>query len=234
MAELVGDAYIRITADTDAMQRSLTRAMRQGGKAGADEYVDSFGGEVDRIADQRMRGARQSFAKALVDPKEFDRLAKSFDSIESASAHWRKELLRLSRQQQVTTDEYKEFKGAIIAWDKAARAARDSQIALTRAKEEDAEKTRIQTAQLKNFFTTQNATYARLQTAQKQTALAAQKAAQVQAQVDKDHDRALRMMAQVQAQVDKDHSAALRMLANQQATIDRDHHAALRYLEAQE
>lgn len=124
MAELVGDAYIRITADTDVMRRALAKQMKSAGKDDAGNYVRSFSNEVDSIASERMRGANRALAKALGDPKEFDRMAKSFDSIEHAADKWRKTLLSLSRQHKIATGDYKIFKDAINDWEKAAIDAR--------------------------------------------------------------------------------------------------------------
>jgi len=87
MAELVGDAYIRVTADTTVMRRALAKSMKDAGKDDAGAYIRTFSNEVRDTANARMGGAQRALAKAIGDPKEFDRLAKSFDSIESSAEH---------------------------------------------------------------------------------------------------------------------------------------------------
>lgn len=124
MAELVGDAYIRITADTDVMRKALGRQMKAAGKDDAGNYIRSFSNEVKANADREMKGAQKSLAKGLADPKEFDKMAKSFDSVEQAAESWRKKLRELSRQHKIATGDYKEFKKAIDNWETSAVSAR--------------------------------------------------------------------------------------------------------------
>ncbi len=136
MAELVGDAYIRITADTTVMKRALARDMKDAGKNDAGEYIRSFSNEVKSTSDAKLAGARRSFAKALADPKEFDRLAKNFDSIENAAEHWRKKLVELNAQHKLAKGDMDVFTNAVNKWEVSAKKARKAQIEMTKAHEE--------------------------------------------------------------------------------------------------
>lgn len=78
MAQLVGDAYIRIFGDTSAMRRALKREeklLASDAEDAADSFLFNFSETIEKRAQSRMRGTQVAIADAIVG-KDFDRLLK--------------------------------------------------------------------------------------------------------------------------------------------------------------
>jgi hypothetical protein len=151
VAELVGEAFVRITADTTAMRRAIKRAA---GEA-ADEYTSEFGKRVEAIADARLARAREQLARAMVDPSEFDVMARKFKTTEEAAHNFRMALAELTNQEKFSKLEMRDFNAAITAWEKSTIKATKAVEQQTEAEAAAAEATRIRDMRLKNFFRTQ-------------------------------------------------------------------------------
>jgi hypothetical protein len=124
--ELVGDAYIRITADTTAMRRALKReaalAEAEGGSAGKG-YTSAFGKEVEKRADQDLKGAREKIRKALVgalSSGDFSEFQKALGGVEPAATRLRMELNRLRETNQLNSREFEVFTNQVDKWARSA------------------------------------------------------------------------------------------------------------------
>ena len=153
MAELVGDAYIRITADTRGMRNALAAQMKRAGKDAGHAFSD----EVERIQKQEAKAAQSRFAKAIVNPKEFDKMAKEFDSVEHAAKAWGDQLTLLRKQGHIAKGETAEYRKAIKAWETQAiatrKAAKDLNDMLFEAHAEDKKRTKEKKQQVKDLRT---------------------------------------------------------------------------------
>jgi len=135
--ELVGDAYIRITADTTPMRRALKReaalAEKDGAVAGK-AYSSAFGKEVEAAADTELKDARDAIRKSLIKglvTGNFDEWKDSFGSVEEATKRLRLELERLRSEDKKSAAEWQVFQNAIEKWSKSAlvteRAEKDAE-----------------------------------------------------------------------------------------------------------
>ena len=74
---LVGDAYVRIHADSSAIDRALKREMDNAGKKGSKEFIRSWDKNVTKEANAQLRSANQSLIRGTVGgKKEWDRQFK--------------------------------------------------------------------------------------------------------------------------------------------------------------
>lgn len=159
MTDLVGEAFVRITADTTAMRQAIRRAGDADGKA----YAKSFNKRVDEAGDDMIRKTRQRLAAGLVDPKVFDRWAKEFDSVEDAAQKFREALDDINASSKFGAARQNQYTKALKDWEVSAVSARKAAFDLMEQKKADAEATKAQTRQLKNFFALQNEGYTQLQ-----------------------------------------------------------------------
>ena len=195
MAELVGDAYIRITADTRAMEGALARQMKRAGKKDGEEYQHAFSKEVERIAKQDAKRAQSRLAKGIVDPKEFDKMAKEFDKVEDAAKSFNDKLTDLRKNGHIAKGETVEYRKAIKAWETQAIKTRE---AAKKLNEERAEEIRLSKEQK-------------------------EQARQLRIVYERDHGEALRMLREQSALrkmvLNRDHSEALKMIAAEQKAV---------------
>lgn len=150
--DLVGEAFVRITADTTEMRRAIRRAGEEDGKA----YGEKFSAEVTKASDATYRRQRQRLAAAISDPKQFDSLARSFDRVEDAAASFREMLSDLNKQNQLNKKELTTYTAAVNNWEKSTTKARDAAFKMAEADRDAAEAKSIQNKQIKNFFVIQN------------------------------------------------------------------------------
>lgn len=74
---LVGDAYVRIHADSSAVDRELREEMKAAAKAGSDELIADFDKAIRQKAKQRLRGANEAILDGIVGgKKDWDRQFK--------------------------------------------------------------------------------------------------------------------------------------------------------------
>lgn len=117
MSERVGEAYIRITADTRAMRNALKRQA----KRAAEQWDTEFGKTVERFADDRLARLRQDLARGLVDPKHFDSLRREFDSVGDAADSLRKRLDDIRKaSEKPNSKDWKILRSEIDNWEKMA------------------------------------------------------------------------------------------------------------------
>lgn len=159
MADLVGEAWVRITADTTAMRQAIHRAAKKDG----DEYAKTFVKQVNDSADDILKRQRSSFARAFADPKEFDRLAKNYKSIEDAAKNYRVMLDDINEREKFGAAITSQYTASINKWEKQAIAARKAAFDLAEQDKAAAEAKARQTRELRNFFTVQEAGYKRMQ-----------------------------------------------------------------------
>lgn len=137
MADLVGEAYVRITADTTPMRRAIKRAAKEG----AAEYTSEFGREVEAAADRKLLRARARLAEALVDPGEFDRWRSEFDSVADAAGNFRLQLEGLRKSGALNKAEFKSLTTQISRWERSAAKAEEATRLLAEQKKQEAEET---------------------------------------------------------------------------------------------
>ena len=117
MSERVGEAYIRITADTQAMRNALKRQAKQA----AEQWDTEFGKTVERFADDRLARLRQDLARGLADPKHFDSLRREFDSVGDAADSLRKRLDDIRKaSEKPNSKDWKILRSEIDNWEKMA------------------------------------------------------------------------------------------------------------------
>lgn len=171
--DLVGEAYVRITADTKEMRRAIEREGAEGGEA----YLNEFTKRVELISKQRLRRVQTAIAAGISDPKEFDRLAKSFKNPTEAAQHFTAVIDDLRRANRLSYNDQRRYTTAIKEWRDAAIKANVAALDAVRLREQEIEAARIQNKQLTNFFRLQNDGLRRLTIAQNQQAKAAAKQA---------------------------------------------------------
>lgn len=117
MSERVGEAYIRITADTRAMRNALKRQAKQA----AEQWDTEFGKTVEGFADDRLARLRQDLARGLADPKHFDSLRREFDSVGDAADSLRKRLDDIRKaSEKPNSKDWKILRSEIDNWEKMA------------------------------------------------------------------------------------------------------------------
>lgn len=117
MSERVGEAYIRITADTRAMRNALKRQAKQA----AERWNTDFGKTVEEFADDRLARLRQDLARGLADPKHFDSLRREFDSVGDAADSLRKRLDDIRKaSEKPNSKDWKILRSEIDNWEKMA------------------------------------------------------------------------------------------------------------------
>jgi hypothetical protein len=161
--DLVGEAYVRITADTTAMRHAIDRDGKRAGKA----YVNAFTKQVDSIADDRIRSIQRRLAAAMTDPREFDAMAKNFDNPREAADHFRAILVKLNTQGQMNKRFLRQYTAAVNSWEKATIKANVASIEAVQLAEQEAAARTVQNKQLTNFFRLQTEGYKRVQVAQR-------------------------------------------------------------------
>lgn len=109
--ELVGDAFIRITADTTAMRRDVKRAARAAGG----EYASEFGQEVERQVDRELAGARTKIARAIT-TGDFSDFEKQAGSVAGAVRNVRGALDELRQRGELTNREFQTFTNTLKKW----------------------------------------------------------------------------------------------------------------------
>ena len=96
---LVGDAYVRIHADSSAVDDELRREFATAGKKNAREYISNFDAAIKREARARLRGANQELVKGIVGgKKEWDRQFKNsgLASVEEFAQDVRRRMKRIA------------------------------------------------------------------------------------------------------------------------------------------
>ena len=78
--EMVGEAYVRVTADTTQMRRALHRAARD-----SERDMQAFQALIDDVADSQISAVKKRLASGLVDPKILTRWSKEFKNSSEAA-----------------------------------------------------------------------------------------------------------------------------------------------------
>ena len=115
--ELVGDAFVRITADTTFMHRAIRRAAKQDARA----YTSDFGREMEHIADDKLARARHALAEALVEG-DFEPFRRKLGDVRTSVDEVTKSLDQLRRQGDLNKREYDVAITSLHKWAKEAYA----------------------------------------------------------------------------------------------------------------
>lgn len=95
--ELVGDAYVRIFADTRFMKRAIERDLKAAARKDADSWMDEFDKTIRESADKHLAKSRQSLVDALTGG-DFDAMLKrSGNSVDDFVESIRKDIDKLQR-----------------------------------------------------------------------------------------------------------------------------------------
>ena len=154
--EMVGEAYVRVTADTTQMRRALHRAARD-----SERDMQAFQALIDDVADSQISAVKKRLASGLVDPKILTRWSKEFKNSSEAAENFRGVINSIRNDfSEMTAKQQKEHLAAINRWEKQAKAAEslaaaekqrliDEKAALDAAKVRSAEQQRMLVAQQK-------------------------------------------------------------------------------------
>jgi hypothetical protein len=118
--DLVGEAYVRITADTSAMRDAIAK---DGDRAGKD-WANSFSDSVEKQAAARQRAIRQKLAAGLSDTKDLDELAKKYDSVTAAANDFKLIIRDLNKHGAIATGQTRKYITTINRWETATNEAR--------------------------------------------------------------------------------------------------------------
>ena len=127
---LVGDAYIRIHADTRFMAREIRRDMEATGKNAADDFGNNFSKRLLAKRIQIKNSARAALAEALVSG-DFDRLfKKSGATIDEFTTQITRDLKRMSTQGRISNLDLSDSLSTLDHWqqrtlDSAKRLAEE-------------------------------------------------------------------------------------------------------------
>ena len=133
----VGDAYIRIHADTRFLRNELRREAREAGKEGGEETGKAFSETLERTVQAEVAKTRQVLAKALV-VEDFKDFEKKFGSIRKTVARVRTEVLALQRENAITAKDADKVRLALNDW--RVKAEVRQQVEQTRTAIADLEK----------------------------------------------------------------------------------------------
>lgn len=135
--ELVGEAYVRIHADTTFMRRAIKRAANED----ADDYSRSFSDRIEAIADQEVKRGRDALARAIA-IQDFSHFERQFGSVRGAVRGVTKEVDELVSKNLIYAKDVDVVRNALSKWavpaqmqedlDKAHLAAIKQQEALDR------------------------------------------------------------------------------------------------------
>jgi hypothetical protein len=167
MADLVGEAYIRITADNSAMRDAVERDGARAGKG----WANAFSKEVEKV--------RSRIASALSNPKEFNQLAAAYDNVSDAAEDFVRILQKESRHKRIARGELAKYRDTIYEWRDATLRANAAAAATLERNKSLNNMFVLQTQGLKNLTAARKrdaAAAARAQAAAERTAAALQKA----------------------------------------------------------
>jgi hypothetical protein len=138
--ELVGEAYVRIHADTTMMRRAIKRAANED----ADDYTRSFSERIEAIADQEVKRGRDALARAIA-IQDFSHFERQFGSVRGAVRGVTKEVDELVDKNLIYAKDVDVVRNALSKWavpaqlredmDKAHIAAVKQQQALDRVED---------------------------------------------------------------------------------------------------
>jgi hypothetical protein len=132
---LVGDAYIRVHADTRFMERELRRDAAAAARASGDDYTNDFSKRIFVKRKEIHDSIRNALAEALV-TGDFDRIfKKSGKTIDEFSRITENHLRKIARQGRITQKDLNDALLSLERWAGNAKAI---------------EKMRLQAAEIKN------------------------------------------------------------------------------------
>lgn len=130
MSELVGEAYVRVHADTKFMKAALKRDLKSAGKDGAESLLASFDQTIQDEADRMVSARHQTLARAIVGG-DFDAMfKKSGKTIEEFQKDTVANLTKIKDATEKNGSQFKQFQGSLDELEKWAQrsiAAREMQ-----------------------------------------------------------------------------------------------------------
>lgn len=142
--ELVGEAYVRIHADTTFMRRAIKRAA----EADAKDYTKSFSKRVEAIADQEVRRGREALARAIA-LQDFSQFERQFGSVRKAVRGVREEMASLIDKNLLYARDVGVIENALKKWEVPAQMREDMDRAHEAALKYDAQLERTHEAALR-------------------------------------------------------------------------------------
>lgn len=126
MAEMVGEVFVRVHADTAPMIRELARQQKKFAKAsGAENFQKSWDRALSNISKQKIAAFQRDIQRAAVSG-DFSKIEKDFGGVRQAAAAVREEVARLRKANALTRDQAKEVTDALKKWAIPARAAEEA------------------------------------------------------------------------------------------------------------
>ena len=225
MSDLVGEAYVRIHADTKFMKRAIRRDMEKIGKEGADSLLENFDQTLRDSADRKLRGAQRELADSIVGG-DFDRMFKRHGgTIEEFVDDVGKDLDRMAKNGKIRFDDLETAAESMDRWaekSKVARTAKEQADAFE-ASWREAEKLNRQMKEQERLGQQLADQYDRADLVEHRRRIkaAADALKAYDDEVDRAHAAALRMnadldredkaRARLEEQINKAHAAAIRM-----------------------
>lgn len=120
LGSLVGEAYVRIHADTTFMKRAIERAAA----SDAEDYTRSFSKRIEAIADQEVVRGREALARAVA-IQDFSKFEKQFGSVKGAVKGVDKELTELVSKNKIYADDVKVVENSLKKWAVKAQLRED-------------------------------------------------------------------------------------------------------------
>jgi hypothetical protein len=119
--ELVGDAYVRIHADSRFIDRAIRRDLERSAKQAGDTWLENFDQEMRDTADRKLASSRVALMEALVS-KDFDQLLrKSGMSVDRFVDSIRADLVKLQRDTKSTDKAFSAVTETFEEWAEKAK-----------------------------------------------------------------------------------------------------------------
>jgi hypothetical protein len=141
--DLVGDAYVRIHADTTFMRRAIKRRV----DADIADLGKSFEREMARAGDQIEQNWRRNLARMVVSA-DFSPLVKQFGTVDKAVDSVEVSLLHLVQANAISMKSFREAQKILEEWKVPAKQAEAAKQA-AKAVEEAAKQQRVYNAELR-------------------------------------------------------------------------------------
>jgi len=128
MATLVGDAYVRVTADTGPFHRELRKEKalmaEEGGKAGK-EYQKNWNEAVSKERKKGIEDFRKDIRSAFA-ANDFSQIAKKFDTVDDAVKRVNQELDRMFKKGMLNKQQVDNIRASMERWEIPAKVAEEA------------------------------------------------------------------------------------------------------------
>jgi hypothetical protein len=121
MSELVGEAYVRVHADTKYMKNALRRDLNKAGKAGAESLLASFDKTLQAKAGEMVSARHNALAEAIVGGDFETMFKKSGKTVEEFQKDTVRYLTKIKTATEANGGAFKEYQGSLDELEKWAQ-----------------------------------------------------------------------------------------------------------------